>query len=277
VAGKVAFVTGGASGIGGALATELAGLGAEVWIADRQAGPAEELAQHLNEIGGTAHAAELDVRDFPSFERVIAGAVRQSGQIDLLFNNAGITIAGEIDSLTLDDWHDVLDVNLRGVVNGIQAVYPLMIAQGSGHIVNTASFAGLTIDAGNAPYTASKHAVVGISKTLRIEAERHGVKVSVLCPGVVRTPLMTGGKYGRLQTNVDAAEFVKEMFEPLRPMPPQAFAEQALRAVLRGKAIIVLPAWYRAMWYLERLSPTLSMRMSKSALKRKRKLESTPY
>ncbi len=276
VAGKVAFVTGGASGIGSALAAELVGGGAEVWIADRQAGPAEELAQRLNETGGKAHAIELDVRDFASFQSAAAQVVKQSGRIDFLFNNAGISIAGEIDSLTLDDWFDVFDVNLRGVVHGIQAVYPFMIERRSGHIVNTASFAGLTIDAGNAPYTASKHAVVGISKTLRIEAERHGVKVSVLCPGVVRTPMMTGGKYGRLQANIDEAEFVKEMFEPLRPMTPVAFAKRAVRAVLRGDAIIVLPAWYRAMWYLERLSPTMSMRMSKVALNRKRQLESTP-
>lgn len=276
MAGKVAFVTGGASGIGSALATELVGGGAEVWIADRQIGPAADLVQRLNEAGGKAHAVELDVRDFSSFECAITEAVQQSGRIDFLFNNAGITIAGEIDSLKLDDWYDVFDVNLRRVVHGIQAVYPIMIEQHSGHIVNTASFAGLTIDAANAPYTASKHAVVGISKTLRIEAERHGVKVSVLCPGVVRTLMMTGGKYGRLQANVDGTQFVNEMFEPLRPMAPDAFAEHALRAVLHGRAIIVLPTWYRAMWYLERMSPTLSMRMSKMALNRKRQLESTP-
>ncbi|MDT5013990.1 MAG: hypothetical protein QOD39_150 [Mycobacterium sp.] len=102
VAGKVAFITGGASGIGSALAAELVHGGAEVWIADRQAGPAEELAQRINEAGGKAHAIELDVRDFPSFERAAAEAVKQSGRIDYLFNNAGITIAGEIDSLTLD-------------------------------------------------------------------------------------------------------------------------------------------------------------------------------
>jgi NAD(P)-dependent dehydrogenase (short-subunit alcohol dehydrogenase family) len=275
LAGKVAFVTGGASGIGAALATRLVGEGAEVWIADRQADQAEELAQRLNSGGGKAHAVELDVRSYPAFERAIAEAIQRSGRIDFLFNNAGITIAGEIDSLTLDDWNDVFDVNLRGVVHGIQAVYSHMIEQHSGHIVNTASLAGLTTDAGNAPYTASKHAVVGISKALRIEAERHGIRVSVLCPGVVRTPMMTGGKYGRLQANVDEAQFVKEMFEPLKPMAPEAFAERALHGVLRGKAIIVLPAWYRATWFLERLSPTLSMRMSKLALNRKRQLEST--
>ena len=200
VSGKIAFVTGGASGIGAALTTRLVDGGAEVWIADRQIGPAQELAQRLNSGGAKAHAIELDVRDYPSFERAVAEAVQQSGRIDYLFNNAGIGVGGEVDSYTLDDWNDVFDVNLRGVVHGIQAVYPIMIRQQSGHIVNTASMAGLVTAAGQANYTASKHAVVAISKTLRVEAERHGVKVSVLCPGVVRTPILTGGKYGRISS-----------------------------------------------------------------------------
>ena len=127
--GKIAFVTGGASGIGAALATKLVDGGAEVWIADRQIRLAQELAQRLNNGGGKAHATELDVRDYSSFERAVAEAVQQSGRIDYLFNNAGIGVAGEVDSYTLDDWNDVFDVNLRGVAHGIQAVYPILIMQ----------------------------------------------------------------------------------------------------------------------------------------------------
>src|SRR5580693_10646078 len=163
VSGKIAFVTGGASGIGAALATKLVDKGAEVWIADRQIDSAAELAEHLNSVGGKAHPIELDVRSYPSLERAVAEAVQQSGRIDYLFNNAGIGVGGEVDSYTLDDWNDVFDVNLRGVVHGIQAVYPIMIQQHSGHIVNTASMAGLVAGAGEAGYAAAKHAVVAIS------------------------------------------------------------------------------------------------------------------
>ena len=138
-----------------------------------------------------AITAGLDVRSYSSFERAVAEAVQQSGRIDYLFNNAGIGVGGEVDSYTLDDWNDVFDVNLRGVVHGIQAVYPIMIRQHSGHIVNTASMAGLVTNAGMASYTATKHAVVALSKALRVEAERHGVQVSVLCPGAIRTPILT--------------------------------------------------------------------------------------
>ena len=275
VSGKIAFVTGGASGIGAALTTKLVDGGAEVWIADRQIGLAQELAQRLNSRGGKAHAIELDVRSYPSFERAVAEAVQQSGRIDYLFNNAGIGVAGEVDSYTLDDWNDVFDVNLRGVVHGIQAVYPIMIRQHSGHIVNTASMAGLVTTAGQASYTATKHAVVAISKTLRIEAARHGVQVSVLCPGVIRTPILTGGQYGRTKiTGVSDEELLKG-WERTRPMAPEMFAERALRAVLRGDAIIVVPAWWKAWWYLERLSPALSMRSAKMLLNRLREVRST--
>lgn len=273
LSGKVAFVTGGASGIGAALTTKLVDGGAEVWIADRQVGPAQELAQRLNSGGGKAHAIELDVRGYPPFEQAVAEAVQRSGRIDYLFNNAGIGVGGEVDSYKLDDWNDVFDVNLRGVVHGIQAVYPIMIQQHSGHIVNTASMAGLVATPGAANYTASKHAVVAISKALRVEAERHGVQVSVLCPGAIRTPILAGGKYGR--HNGVSDEQLLKFWEPFRPMAPEKFADRALRAVFRGDAIIVVPSWWKAWWYLERLSPTLSMRAARLALRRVREMEST--
>jgi NADP-dependent 3-hydroxy acid dehydrogenase YdfG len=260
VSGKIAFVTGGASGIGAALTTKLVDGGAEVWIADRQIGAAQELAQRLNSGGAKAHAIELDLRSYRSFERGVAEAVQQSGRIDYLFNNAGIEVSGEVDSYTLDDWNDVFDVNLRGVVHGIQAVYPIMIRQHSGHIVNTASMSGLVTAVSQGSYAATKHAIVAISKTLRLEAERHGVQVSVLCPGVIRTPALTGGKFGR---SAYSDEDLLKLSEQGRPMAPEKFAERALRAVLRGDAIIVVPAWWKAWWYLERLSPALSMRVAK--------------
>lgn len=269
--GKVALVTGGASGIGAALATRLVEQGAEVWIADRQIDVAQQLARRLNGAAGDrAHPIELDVRSFEAFESAVAAALQQSGRIDYLFNNAGIGVGGEIDSYTLDDWNDVFDVNLRGVVHGIQAVYPIMIRQRSGHIVNTASVAGLVPAPGSASYTATKHAVVAISRVLRLESARHGVQVSVLCPGAIRTPILTMGKYGRFSGVSD--EQLLEYWKPARPMEPEKFAEQALRAVLRGKDVIVLPTWWKAMWYLERVAPPLSKLGARFALKRMRAL-----
>ncbi|MFD4431104.1 SDR family NAD(P)-dependent oxidoreductase [Nocardia sp. NPDC058497] len=269
--GKIAVVTGGASGIGAALATALVDAGAEVWLADRQGEAAEELAQRLRSRGGKAHALEVDVRSYPSFQRAVDDIVRQSGRIDYLFNNAGIAVGGEIDSYSLDDWNDVIDVNLRGVAHGIQAVYPVMIRQRSGHIVNTASIAGLITTAGQGSYGATKHAVVALSMALRTEAQRHGVRVSALCPGVIRTPILTGGKYGRINMGGVSEEKILSLWERFRPMAPEKFAERALHGVLRGEAIIVVPKWAKVPWYLERMSPALGRQFAKGMVTRIRR------
>jgi len=268
--GGVAIVTGGASGIGRAFGEELGERGFEVVLADRQAELAEEAAAGIRECGGRAIAAELDVREFSGFERVVAETVDRSGRIDLFFNNAGIGVGGEIRDYTLRDWEDVFDVNLRGVAYGVQAVYPLMIEQGFGHIVNTASMAGLFTSPMSGSYTTAKHAVVGLSKTLRVEAKAYGVRVSVVCPGVIRTPILRGGRYGRINLPISGQES-EERFERLRPMDPKPFAKKALRAVFRNHAIIVVPRWWKAFWYLERISPTLGSRLSERFLESARR------
>jgi len=141
--------------------------------------------------------------------------------------------------------------------------------------VNTASMAGLTTTVSQASYTATKHAVVAISRTLRVEAERHGIQVSALCPGVIRTPILTGGEYGRINLPGVSREDLLKSWEQLRPMAPEKFAVRVLRAVLRGDAIIVVPTWWKAWWYLERLSPALSLQLARVMLKQVREMEST--
>jgi NAD(P)-dependent dehydrogenase (short-subunit alcohol dehydrogenase family) len=259
MADQVAFITGGASGIGAAFASVLAKQGTAVVLADRQLGLAEEIAAAIVQDGGQASAVELDVRDATQFQRVVDETVARTGRIDYFFNNAGIGVGGEIARYSLADWYDVFDVNLRGVVHGIQAVYPLMCKQGSGHIINTASMAGLLPTGEAASYAATKHAVVGLSKALRIEAKEHGVRVSALCPGVIRTPILTTGKYGRLNMKPGAEKKVMELWERMRPMNVDVFARKALRAVERNEPIIIFPFLWKVLWWLERLSPTFSL------------------
>lgn len=143
VGNGTAIVTGAASGIGRALADELAKAGVQVVLADRQAELADHAASAIRGGGGVAYATELDVTDLTRFEEVVQVAFSQAGRLDYLFNNAGIGIGGEVCKYDAADWNDVIDVNLRGVAHGILAAYPLMIQQGFGHIVNTASMAGL--------------------------------------------------------------------------------------------------------------------------------------
>jgi NAD(P)-dependent dehydrogenase (short-subunit alcohol dehydrogenase family) len=258
---KVAFITGGASGIGRAFGEVLAEKNVEVVLADRQAELAEQIAASIRRVGGKASAVELDVRDPHAFQRAAAETVARSGRIDYLFNNAGIGVGGDMADYALPDWNDVFDVNLRGVVHGIQAVYPAMRRQGRGHIVNTASSAGLLPAPSAGSYTASKHAVVGLSKALRIEAKRHGVRVSVLCPGVIRTPILRAGEYGRTNLTDEGEQRMMVFWERLRPMEPRAFARKALRQIDHNVPIVVVPAWWKLFWLFDRLSPSLSLRL----------------
>jgi short-subunit dehydrogenase len=127
--------------------------------------------------------------------------------------------------------------------------------------------AGLIATPFQGSYTSTKHAVVGLSKALRLEAQQHGVRVSVLCPGVIRTPILEGGRYGRLKLDLDPTE-IAQRFEPMRPMDPALLARRTLADVDRNRAIIIHPRWWRLFWYLERLSPTLGARLSQTTFRR---------
>ena len=149
--GATAIVTGGASGIGCALSKELAKRGCEVVLADLQDGMAEEVSREIIETGGKASAKKLDVTDFSGMQKIVEETVHRSGRLDYIFNNAGIGIMGHVSHYSIEDWNLIVDVNLRGVINGVQAAYKVMMSQGFGHIVNTASIAGLISTPGLCP------------------------------------------------------------------------------------------------------------------------------
>jgi NAD(P)-dependent dehydrogenase (short-subunit alcohol dehydrogenase family) len=248
----VVLITGGASGIGAACAKSLTSQGAKVIVADRQDPEAATLARTL---GGESLA--LDVRHAAEFEAAVAGVFARHGRLDYLFNNAGTGVGGEAKDYTLDDWRYVIDVNLMGVVHGVQAAYPRMVKQGFGHIVNTASMAGQMAAPMTVVYGTTKHAVVGLSRSLRAEGRLYGVRVSAVCPGVIRTPLLTGGRYGYTKIVVPVSKQM-EFWERLRPMDPDVFAGKVIRAVAANRSIIVFPAWWRLVWWLNRLAPDLA-------------------
>jgi len=255
--GATAIITGGASGIGRALGEALASRGCEVVLADLQIELAREAASQIVATGGRARAVELNVVDYDAFKKVVDDTVAQSGRLDFLFNNAGIGVGGPVERLDVKHWHHILDVNIRGVVHGSHAAYPIMAEQGFGHIINTASMAGLMPTPGMVPYGVTKYAVVGLSHSWRIEAAMKGVRVSALCPGAIRTPiLMTGGKFGTLRLEVPK-EKMEATWEQVKPMDPAKFAGQVLRRVAKNKATIIVPTWWRAMWWLNRLCPPL--------------------
>jgi len=252
-----AVITGGASGIGRALGEELAARGCEVVLADLQVTLAEQVAADIRSKGGKASAHLLDVRDFSALESLLKETVARTGRLDYMFNNAGIAVVGTTNHCNLEDWNQVVDVNFRGVVYGVQAAYQIMIDQGFGHIVNTASVAGLIPTPGVVSYAATKAGVVGLSHALRPEAALHGITVSVLCPGVVRTPILEGGKYGK-KVMAYPDELMAKVVEMLGPMPPNTFARKALRSIAAKRSVIIYPVAWRLAWWLDRWFPTLT-------------------
>ncbi len=262
--GTTAIITGGASGIGEAFAKELASRGCNVVIADLQIKLAENVAAKINESGGKAKAVELDVTDFTRVEQLVQSTVKETNRLDFMFNNAGIEFFGLIKDYSIEDWNRIVDVNLRGVINGVQAAYPVMIKQAFGHIINTASMAGLIPQPGNVAYAATKCGVVGLSKSLRAEAASKLVRVSVLCPGFIRTPLLEGGKYGKTVGEMSEAKQrrLQEWIEKNKPMPVNIFAKKALDLILQNKAIIILPSICKLYWWINRLFPSLGMSLA---------------
>ena len=242
----VVIITGGASGIGLALGEQLHRHGARVVLADVDEPGLRRAEQTL--IGIDTRV--LDVTDRHAVTALVNEIVERRGRIDYLFNNAGIGVGGDARDFAYEDWTRVIEVNLMGVVNGVAAAYPLMIEQGSGHIVNTASVAGLVPLPGELSYVASKYAVVGLSHGLRAEAADLGVRVSVVCPGKIETPIYHTNRF---------VGFDRQKTLSLLPqgISAERCASIVLRGVARNQATIVVTRLARALWGLERLSPTL--------------------
>jgi len=189
--GKNAFVTGGASGIGFAMAQSLASRGVAVALADIDPTAAEAAAARIEEGGGRACAVECDVTSESSLAKAADAAIARLGEIRIVINNAGAFTVGPLEETRRSDWEWLLELNVVGVVNGLHTFLPRLRAQGGeAHIVNTASVSGHLPVPGLSIYTASKFAVVGLSECLRLELADTPIGLSVLCPGIVRTSLL---------------------------------------------------------------------------------------
>ncbi|MBI2894216.1 MAG: SDR family NAD(P)-dependent oxidoreductase [Deltaproteobacteria bacterium] len=254
---RIAIVTGGASGIGRALGERLAVLGATVTLADVDEPRAAEVARSIVEGGGRARAAALDVRDAAAVRALVEATAAEHGRLDYMFNNAGIGIAGDVLGMSLADWDRIVDVNLKGVIHGVVGAYELMARQRSGHIVNTASVAGLIPSPGLTAYAATKHAVVGLSTSLRAEAARHGVKVTAVCPGLIETPMKQSIKL----LDVDRDKLMSQV--PFAFYPAERCARDILRGVAKNRPVVVVTGHARFLALVQRLFPSLVHRIAR--------------
>ncbi|MEW6077603.1 MAG: SDR family oxidoreductase [Thermodesulfobacteriota bacterium] len=256
--GKTAIVTGAGSGIGRSLAEELARRGAHVVISDISPDRVQAVTAGILQSGGKATALTLDVSQYEAVKKMIEDTVAAHGRIDYIFNNAGIAVGGPAKEFAIDDWRRVIDINLYGVVYGASVAFPIMARQGFGHIINTASIEGLVPFPGTSSYVASKHGVVGLSTSLRIEGADLGVRVSVVCPGYIKTAIFTDSK----MIKVNREKLMKSLPDWVGITPDEC-AKVILAGVERNQAFIVVTLFAKILWRLNRLSPALVMWLMK--------------
>ena len=267
LAGRTAFLTGAAAGIGRALARALAAAGCHLFLVDRDADGLQSLQGELSGSGVTVRSVVCDLADAVSVDRVVMRALEQTGGIDLLINNAGVCCYGPTDQMTQAQWDWLMSINLLSPIRITQALLPHLLLREDPHIVNMCSISGLVAGGRLAAYHTSKFGLVGYTEALRAEYGRRGVGVTAICPGPVRTNLYDSGQSLRDGTRV--------------PLPPAwlcATAEQVAAATVRGilgdrRRVLVTPMAH-GLSLLSRLAPWLidfANRFSRNG--RRRRLE----
>lgn len=217
IEGKVVVITGASSGLGEATARHLSEQGATVVLGARRVERIESLAQEITSQGGKALAVATDVTKADQVQQLVDAAVEAFGRVDVLLNNAGLMPHSPLERRKIEDWDRTIDVNLKGVLYGIAAVLPHMIAQKAGHIINVSSVAGHKVGSGGAVYSATKTAVRVLSEGLRQEVKPHNIRTTIISPGAVATELPQSA------TEADVAAGLQQFYDEYA-IPADSFA-----------------------------------------------------
>lgn len=246
-----AVITGAGSGLGRALALDIARRGGRVVVSDIDERSATETAAQIQRDGGEAHVVPCDVTDAGQVDELAARARERLGAVDFVANNAGVAVAGPFENIALDDWAWIVNVNLWGVIHGCRAFLPDMKARGRGYVLNVASAAGLMSTPRMSPYNVTKAGVVALSETLYGEYRRHGVHVGVLCPTFFTTGIMARAR-GVLRPGERRG--VEAAMRRSRVQAPEV-ARVAVDGVLAGRLHILPMRDGRILWRAQRLLP----------------------
>jgi NAD(P)-dependent dehydrogenase (short-subunit alcohol dehydrogenase family) len=242
--GKICLVTGANSGIGYAVSEALLRDGAIVYMVGRNAESMASAEQQLDAYAGRVYTLIADVTKQAEVQKAIQDTVARQGRLDFIFNNAGISNTQPTHAYTLEDWKKMIDTNLWSVIYGVHAALPVMRKQGSGHIVNTSSFAGLVPVPFQTPYDTTKYAVVGMTESMRIEYAPEGIRFSAVCPGFVASNIF--------KKSIDGT-FYADLKMPEGAYPAEDAARDILLGLAENKGIIVVPEDPFGKWWREYL------------------------
>jgi NADP-dependent 3-hydroxy acid dehydrogenase YdfG len=238
IEGKVVVITGASSGFGKITAEYLSDRGAPVVLGARSTDKIDSLAKSINKNGGKALAVTTDVTKRDQVYNLVEKAVEEFGRVDVMLNNAGIMPLAPLEKLRVDEWDQMIDVNIKGVMYGIAAVLPHMKEQKSGHIINVSSVAGHTIGPGGVVYSATKHAVRTISEGLRQEVKPYNLRTTIISPGAVDTALPSS------VGDPDTAEGIKGFYDEMA-IPADSFARAVIFAMEQPEDMDVNEILYR--------------------------------
>lgn len=253
--GKRCFVTGAAGGIGRATALAAARKGADLYLTDVDAEGLERAAAEIARTGRVSFAQPVDVRDHDAVTAMAAQIHAAHGSMDVVMNVAGVSTWGTIERLEHSDWQQMIDVNLVGPISVLEAFVPAMIAAGrGGHVVNVASAAALLGLPWHAAYSAGKFGLRGVSEVLRFDLRRHGIGVSLVCPGAVRTPLVESVKIVGVDAESPRIRKLKARFEK-RAVSPERVAERIVEGIERNRYLVFSSADIRVGYWLQRNFP----------------------
>ena len=238
IEGKIVVITGASSGLGAATARHLAAEGATVVIGARRAERIEALAKEITEKGGKALAVATDVTRRDDVKALVDKAVDTYGRVDVLLNNAGLMPLAPLERLKFDEWDQMVDVNIKGVLNGIAAALPYMTEQKDGHIINVSSVYGHKVEPGAAVYCGTKFAVRAISEGLRQEVKPYNLRTTIISPGAVATELLDH------ISEQDIAKNVREFVDTIA-VPAESFARMIAFAISQPKEVDVSEIVFR--------------------------------
>lgn len=263
LAGKRCLITGAASGIGRATALAAGGRGAELFLTDRDAEGLERVAAEVRNAGGTvSHFATADVADHEAVVALAAEVHALAPSMDVVMNVAGISTWGKIEQLEHEHWRRTIDIDLMGPISVLECFVPPMIeARRGGHIVNVSSVAGLFGLPWHAPYSAAKFGLRGVSEVLRFDLRKHGIGVSLVCPGAVKTPLV--GTVDIVGVDRDSPKVRKliALFER-RAVSPESVAEKIVDAIERNRYMVFTSPDGRFLhWIQRKFSPPYELVM----------------